>query len=144
MNQMSITSSPARPSRIVAFVAVPLLVAMAACNATAPTTTPLASEVASEPPVSDAASAATTPSASSGPCLDADVVAALDEIRGGNFDTDPPREGVADALDTIQLDGDAAAARDSLADALRDADAEAFTIVSAAQALAAQVALPEC
>jgi hypothetical protein len=82
--------------------------------------------------------------ASTGACVEPEVVAALREIRGGNFDADPGREQVADAIEGLSLDGDAADARDALAAALRDSGAESIRIISAAQAFAAQVAVPEC
>lgn len=138
------TSTMARTQRVPAFVGVPILIALAACNAAAPASSAPGVPSAGQPSGSDEPRASASVAPSLAACLEPDVVAALDEIRGGTFDTEPGREDVADALDTLPLDGAASDARDSLAAALRDADAESSMIVSAAQRLAAEVALPEC
>lgn len=77
-------------------------------------------------------------------CLSADVVAALDDIDGGNLDTDPPVRDVAEALDGLDLTGAAADARDSLVGALREDPPIESMVVSAALRLRSEIALPEC
>jgi hypothetical protein len=77
-------------------------------------------------------------------CLNADVVAALDELDSGNLDTDPAPAEVADALDALELDGPAAEARDNTVATLRESPLDEGGVVMSLQMLYSQVALPEC
>jgi hypothetical protein len=123
---------------------------LAACSGSPAASDSPATEVASASATESAVAAATptpVPSASEGNddgCLTADVMAAFDELRDGELDTDPPRTEVADAFDNLPLEGTAAEARDAFVRALRADPPVEMSIVLEANNLLAQVALPEC
>jgi uncharacterized protein (DUF2336 family) len=101
------------------------------------------------PAATEAATEAATPSASEseaaeGACLDADVMAALQQLKGGTMDSDPSAADVADALESLEFDGAAADARDDAVNALRESPLEPWTIANVLNQLQATVALPEC
>jgi hypothetical protein len=99
------------------------------------------------PSVAETATEAATPSASpsaSGDCLDAAVVAALDEVRTGNLDTDPTLDQIADALEALPLEGPAADVRDGYVIDLRKEPPDEDGLVMGLNRLRAEVALPEC
>ena len=54
-----------------------------------------------------------------GPCLDADILAALEAYKDGEVPADPSMEEVADAMEALELDGRAAEFRDGVVEALR-------------------------
>lgn len=120
---------------------------LAACgSAPAASTSDAASGSAMATP---AATEAATPSASEseaaeGACLDADVMAALQQLKGGTMDSDPSAADVADALESLEFDGAAADARDDAVNALRSSPLEPWTIANVLNQLQATVALPEC
>ena len=92
------------------------------------------------------ASATDEPTASSvvGACLDEEVLDAVDEVRSGDLDTDMPIAEVADALDTLELEGRPDEAREQLTSALRANPTVDDDIVLAAVAFWAEVPVEEC
>jgi hypothetical protein len=110
-----------------------------------PSATPTASEAsATEAPSATATASASASAAAEGSCLEADVVAALDELDSGNLATDPAPAEVADALDALELDGPAAEARDNTVATLRESPLNEAGVMISLQMLYSQVALPEC
>jgi hypothetical protein len=84
-----------------------------------------------------------------GPCLDADILAALEAYKDIEVPADPTMDEVADAVEALELDGTAAEYRDSLVEALRD-DTETVesmrlqSIMFALLPLESEVNLVEC
>lgn len=103
-----------------------------------------AATITSSPSPSVAESPMGTESAGGGDCLDGRVLAAIDELDGGELNTDPPRAEVADALEGLPMDGTAAEARDAFVDALREDPPNETNIVVQAMRLQSEIALPEC
>jgi hypothetical protein len=119
-----------------------ILVACQGQGAASNQSTPSASTASSS---EESASATETASAgATGSCVDQAVIDAIDEIDSGNFDTQPTLSEVADALDTLELEGDQATARDGFVQALRADPVEETRIVSAALNLRANLALDAC
>lgn len=126
--------------------AVMALVLAAGCQA--PAAAP--SSATETTPSAQAATATATvtdePTATSvvGACLDEDVLDAVDEVRSGDLDTDPPIAEVADALDTLELEGRPGEVREQLVSALRANPTVDDDIVFAAVAFWAEVPVEEC
>ena len=112
--------------------------------ATSPTAiaTPMQSESESASPTSSPSP--TESAAEVGACLDPAIVAAFDEARRGELDTDPALTEMADAFDSLELEGNADDARDSFVDALREDPPVESMIVSAGARLQSEIAIPEC
>ena len=106
---------------------------------------PAATASPSEPSTSAASeSAEPSESADAAACLDPDVVAAIEQLEEGDLDTETALTDVADALEALDLDGEAADARDSLVTTLREDAPDETAIVSGIAFLNSRVALPEC
>lgn len=109
--------------RWVAIITGLVALALAACGASTgssvePTTA--ASEAAAP---SEAAAESAEPSEVAadpdGPCLDADILAAIEAYKDGEVPADPSMEEVADELEALELEGRAAEFRDGVVEALR-------------------------
>lgn len=88
-------------------------------------------------------SAAPTAAASgNAECLDEDVIAAIGELDGGNFATDPSLSEIADALDSLDLAGPQDEARDRLVRNLRVRGGD-FDLVLAAAMFQSEVVIQE-
>lgn len=83
------------------------------------------------------------------PCLEADILAALEAYKDVEIPSEPTMAEVADAFEALELDGRAAEYRDSLIEALRD-DTETVdsmrlqSIIFALLPLESEVELVEC
>ena len=102
-----------------------IALALSACGSSAGSTsaeptTAVASDEA-EPSESTAESAEPSEVAvdPAGPCLDADILAAVEAYKNGEVPAEPSMEEVADALEALELDGRAAEFRDGVVEALR-------------------------
>lgn len=126
--------------------AIAALLVLVACQAPGAATiqpTPSASTSSSAEESASATESASASAATSA-CLDEDVIAAIDELDSGNLDTTPALTEIADALDTLELDGDQASARDGLVTQLRADPVNETGIVSAVLNLKANVDLQAC
>ncbi|MFN2419425.1 MAG: hypothetical protein ABR593_10955 [Candidatus Limnocylindria bacterium] len=79
-----------------------------------------------------------------GACLDEEVIDAVDQVRTGDLDTDPPIGEVADALETLELEGRPDEIRERLVSTLRASPTVQDDIVFAAVAFWAEVPVVEC
>jgi hypothetical protein len=93
----------------------------AASGSVAPERSTQASAVASAEaaPSSEPSQAAEPSEAASGPCLDAEILAALEAYMDGDVPDEPSMEEVADALASLELEGRAAEFRDGVVEAFR-------------------------
>ena len=105
---------------------------------------PAATASPSEPSTSAASESAEPSESADAACLDPDVVAAIEQLEEGDLDTETALTDVADALEALDLDGEAADARDSLVTTLREDAPDETAIVSGIAFLNSRVALPEC
>jgi len=114
--------------------------APAAAPSSATETTPSAQAATATAMVTEEATASPVV----GACLDEEVLDAVDEVRSGDLDTDPPIAEVADALDTLELEGRPDEVREQLVSALRANPTVDDDIVFAAVAFWAEVPVVEC
>ena len=127
-------------------LAVMAIVLAAGCQAPAAAPSSAAETTPSAQLATPMASATDEPTASSvvGACLDEEVLDAVDEVRSGDLDTDMPIAEVADALDTLELEGRPDEVREQLTSALRANPTVDDDIVLAAVAFWAEVPVEEC
>lgn len=130
--------------RLVPLAALVAVLALAACQPGGSSTTASPTALGSASALASASEDATASTAETGMCLDQDVIAAIDELDSGNLQTDPSPAQVADALEGLQLTGDAADARDAVVTRLREDPMNETAVVTSILALKAQVALPAC
>ena len=127
-------------------VAIPLAVMalLLAAGCQAPAAAPSSASEATPSAQSATATATGTDEPTVGACLDEEVLDAVDEVRSGDLDTDPPIAEVADALDALELEGRPDEVREQLVSALRANPTVDDDIVFAAVAFWAEVPVVEC
>ena len=140
------TEAGARRIPLATPIAVMILVLAAGCQAPAAAPSS-ASEVAPGDESPRATASGTVPASASevaGACLDEDVMDAVDQVRTGDLDTEPPIAEVADALDALELEGRSDEVRDGLVGALRASPTDPDAIVFLATTFWAEVPVAEC
>ena len=132
-----------------AALALLVAVSIAGCgtaDAPSETATSATTGTSSPAPASPTATVTAGPTASQvvGACLDEEVIDAVDQVRTGDLDTDPPIGEVADALETLELEGRPDEIRERLVSTLRASPTVQDDIVFAAVAFWAEVPVVEC
>ena len=117
-----------RPATVSWMTAIALFaLVLTGCGATSQPNSSTAADATREPSVAASTVAASptaeaSASAASGPCLPAEIIAAIEEIAIANFDPETPLNEVADAIEALDLSQAEgfAEVRDELVNHLRD------------------------
>lgn len=140
-----------RPDRASSVVVALAALVLAACGGSAASS--VLAEESAEPSAEASASASPSaePSASAAadePCLPAEIIAAIEEIRGGNFEPDVPLSEIADAVEALDLSAlddpsFAELLKDDLVEKLREPNPEDLSGLGRAAAGFSSEVLPE-
>ena len=142
-----------RPFPVAWMATAAFALVLTGCGATSQQTSSPESEATREPSIAASTVAASptaeaSASAASGPCLPAEIIAAIEEIARANFEPETPLNEVADAIEALDLSQAEgfAEVRDELVIQLRDPDPDQTRqeLIHAANLFLSDAGAPQC